>query len=150
MDAGLCLHQGERESGDTEDTISVKPALWQMCDGTLSGNQTMGVLLLVGVMLVFASVVPWLLPPTQVLHHCPTVFSTLTYCAPDYLRSPPFLPPAGLLPLLRAAADQGDAAALPRLGRAGRHHPPGRARHGAAPDKGALSIAKPVEARIVR
>ena len=35
----------------------------KMCDGTLSGNQSMGVLLLLGVILMFGSAVPWLLPP---------------------------------------------------------------------------------------
>lgn len=37
----------------------------KMCDGTLNGNQTMGVLLLFGVMGLFASVIPWLLPPNE-------------------------------------------------------------------------------------
>ena len=37
----------------------------KICDGTLQGNQVLGVLLLVGVMCLFASVVPWLLPPNE-------------------------------------------------------------------------------------
>ncbi len=39
----------------------------KMCDGTLAGNQTMGVILLLGVMLLFASVIPWLLPPNRLI-----------------------------------------------------------------------------------
>ena len=39
----------------------------KMCDGTLNGNQTMGILLLVGIMCLFASVVPWLLPPNEMV-----------------------------------------------------------------------------------
>ena len=39
----------------------------KMCDGTLSGNQTMGVLLLLGVILMFGSAVPWLLPPSPMI-----------------------------------------------------------------------------------
>ena len=39
----------------------------KMCDSTLKGNQTMGVLLLIGVMGLFASVVPWLLPPNEIV-----------------------------------------------------------------------------------
>ena len=39
----------------------------KMCDGTLSGNQTMGVVLLLGVMLLFGSAFPWLLPPGEVV-----------------------------------------------------------------------------------
>ena len=39
----------------------------KMCDGTLTGNQIMGVLLLMGVMGLFASVVPWLLPPNEIV-----------------------------------------------------------------------------------
>lgn len=49
-------------------------ALWmfiyvliKMCDGTLTGNQTMGLILLMGVTGLFASVVPWLLPPNEVI-----------------------------------------------------------------------------------
>ena len=49
-------------------------ALWmfiyvliKMCDGTLSGNQTMGLLLLMGVTGLFASVIPWLLPPNHMI-----------------------------------------------------------------------------------
>ena len=38
----------------------------KMCDGTLTGNQSMGVLLLLGVITTFASTVPWLLPPSEV------------------------------------------------------------------------------------
>ena len=37
----------------------------KICDGTLNGNQVMGVLLLVGVMCLFVSVIPWLLPPNE-------------------------------------------------------------------------------------
>ena len=39
----------------------------KMCDGTLSGNQSMGVLLLLGVILLFGSAVPWLLPPSPMI-----------------------------------------------------------------------------------
>ena len=39
----------------------------KMCDGTLNGNQTMGILLLFGIMCLFASVVPWLLPPNEMV-----------------------------------------------------------------------------------
>ncbi len=39
--------------------------LQKICDGTLNGNQMMGVLLLCGVMGLFASVIPWLLPPNE-------------------------------------------------------------------------------------
>ena len=39
----------------------------KMCDGTLSGNQSMGVLLLLGVILLFGSALPWLLPPSQMI-----------------------------------------------------------------------------------
>lgn len=39
----------------------------KMCDGTLTGNQTMGILLLLGVMCLFASVTPWLLPPNEMV-----------------------------------------------------------------------------------
>lgn len=49
-------------------------ALWmfiyvliKMCDGTLTGNQTMGLILLIGVTGLFASVIPWLLPPNQMI-----------------------------------------------------------------------------------
>ena len=49
-------------------------ALWmliyvliKMCDGTLTGNQTMGIILLIGVTGLFASVVPWLLPPNEMI-----------------------------------------------------------------------------------
>ena len=41
--------------------------LIKMCDGTLTGNQTMGLILLVGVTGLFASVVPWLLPPNETI-----------------------------------------------------------------------------------
>lgn len=41
--------------------------LIKMCDGTLTGNQTMGVLLLLGIMCLFASVIPWLLPPNEMV-----------------------------------------------------------------------------------
>ncbi len=39
----------------------------KMCDGTLSGNQIMGVILLLGVMLLFSSAFPWLLPPGEII-----------------------------------------------------------------------------------
>ena len=39
----------------------------KMCDQTLQGSQTMGVLLLLGVTGLFASVVPWLLPPNDIV-----------------------------------------------------------------------------------
>ena len=49
-------------------------ALWmfiyvliKMCDKTLTGNQTMGLILLIGVTALFASVVPWLLPPNEMI-----------------------------------------------------------------------------------
>ena len=49
-------------------------ALWmfiyvliKMCDKTLTGNQTMGLILLIGVTGLFASVVPWLLPPNEMI-----------------------------------------------------------------------------------
>ena len=49
-------------------------ALWmfiyvliKMCDKTLTGNQTMGLILLMGVTGLFASVVPWLLPPNEMI-----------------------------------------------------------------------------------
>ena len=38
-----------------------------MCDKTLTGNQTMGLILLMGVTGLFASVVPWLLPPNEMI-----------------------------------------------------------------------------------
>ena len=41
--------------------------LIKMCDGTLTGNQTMGLILLMGVTGLFASVVPWLLPPNETI-----------------------------------------------------------------------------------
>ncbi len=41
--------------------------LLKMCDGTLTGNQTMGLLLLFGVTCLFASVIPWLLPPNEMI-----------------------------------------------------------------------------------
>ena len=52
----------------------------KMCDGTLSGNQSMGVLLLVGVMLTFASVVPWLLPPSEVICAVRHFLHPLAFC----------------------------------------------------------------------
>ena len=39
----------------------------KICDGTLNGNQVMGVLLLFSVMSLFASVIPWLLPPNETI-----------------------------------------------------------------------------------
>ena len=54
--------------------IGVVCCLWmlvyvvqKMCDQTLQGSQTMGMLLLLGVTGLFASVVPWLLPPNDVV-----------------------------------------------------------------------------------
>ena len=44
---------------------------------------------------------------------------------PGYLRGAALPPPARLLPLLRAAAAQGDAAQVPRVRGARRHHPAG-------------------------
>ena len=41
--------------------------LIKMCDGTLTGNQTMGLILLMAVTGLFASVVPWLLPPNELI-----------------------------------------------------------------------------------
>ena len=52
----------------------------KMCDGTLTGNQSMGVLLLVGVMLIFASVVPWLLPPNEMICAIRHFFHPLAFC----------------------------------------------------------------------
>jgi hypothetical protein len=58
----------------------------KMCDGTLNGNQTMGILLLFGIMCLFASVVPWLLPPNEMVRakysHC---FTTLKNLSPIFL-----------------------------------------------------------------
>jgi len=39
----------------------------KLCDNTLSGNQSMGLVLLLGNMLVFGSCLPWILPPTQTI-----------------------------------------------------------------------------------
>lgn len=54
--------------------IGVVCCLWmlvyvaqKMCDQTLQGSQTMGVLLLLGVTGLFASVVSWLLPPNDIV-----------------------------------------------------------------------------------
>ncbi len=54
--------------------IGVVVCLWmlvyvfqKMCDQTLQGSQTMGVLLLIGVTGMFSSVVSWLLPPNEVV-----------------------------------------------------------------------------------
>lgn len=52
----------------------------KMCDGTLTGNQSMGVLLLGGVMLIFASVVPWLLPPNEMICAIRHFFHPLAFC----------------------------------------------------------------------
>lgn len=52
----------------------------KMCDGTLSGNQSMGVLLLLGVMLTFASTVPWLLPPSEVICAVRHFLHPLAFC----------------------------------------------------------------------
>ena len=62
-------------------------ALWmmvyvfiKMCDGTLSGNQSMGVLLLLGVMVTFASTIPWLLPPSEVICAVRHFLHPLAFC----------------------------------------------------------------------
>ena len=62
-------------------------ALWmmvyvfiKMCDGTLSGNQSMGILLLLGVMVTFASTVPWLLPPSDVICAVRHFLPPLAFC----------------------------------------------------------------------
>ena len=52
----------------------------KMCDGTLNGNQSMGVLLLAGVMVTFASVVPWLLPPSQLICALRHFLHPLAFC----------------------------------------------------------------------
>ncbi len=39
----------------------------KISDGTLNGSQIMGVLLLIGVMGLFASVIPWVLPPNEIV-----------------------------------------------------------------------------------
>ncbi len=39
----------------------------KMCDGTLAGNQAMGVFLLFGVMTLFCSVIPWVMPPNEMV-----------------------------------------------------------------------------------
>lgn len=52
----------------------------KMCDGTLTGNQSMGVLLLLGVMLTFASTVPWLLPPSEVICAVRHFLHPLAFC----------------------------------------------------------------------
>ena len=52
----------------------------KMCDGTLNGNQSMGVLLLLGVMVTFASVVPWLLPPSQTICAVRHFLHPLAFC----------------------------------------------------------------------
>ena len=39
--------------------------LIKICDGTLGGHQTLGLLLLIGVMVLYVSVTPWLLPPNE-------------------------------------------------------------------------------------
>ena len=102
----------------------------KMCDGTLTGNQSMGVLLLLGVIVTFASTVPWLLPPSEVTSSQSErgMWSRDPLLTPHwsgYLRGAALPPPARLLPLLRAAAAQGDAAQVPRVRGARRHHPTG-------------------------
>ena len=52
----------------------------KMCDRTLSGNQTMGVLLLLGVTSLFASVVPWLLPPNETICAARHFFHPIAFC----------------------------------------------------------------------
>ena len=52
----------------------------KMCDGTLNGNQSMGVLLLIGVIITFASVVPWLLPPSQIICAVRHFLHPLAFC----------------------------------------------------------------------
>ena len=52
----------------------------KMCDGTLSGNQSMGVLLLIGVMITFASTVPWLLPPSETICAVRHFLHPLAFC----------------------------------------------------------------------
>ena len=52
----------------------------KMCDGTLSGNQSMGVLLLLGVILLFGSAVPWLLPPSAMICAIRHFFHPLAFC----------------------------------------------------------------------
>ena len=101
-----------------------------MCDGTLTGNQSMGVLLLLGVITTFASTVPWLLPPSEVTSSQSGrgIWSRdphLTPHWPGYLRGAALPPPARLLPLLRAAAAEGDAAQVTCVRGARRHHPAG-------------------------
>jgi len=52
----------------------------KMCDGTLSGNQSMGVLLLLGVILMFGSAVPWLLPPSPMICAVRHFLHPLAFC----------------------------------------------------------------------
>ena len=39
--------------------------LLKICDGTLTGQQAMGLMLMIGVTGLFGSVVPWVLPPNE-------------------------------------------------------------------------------------
>jgi len=41
--------------------------LQRMCDGTLNGNQVLGILLLLGIIMMYASVVLFVLPPSKIL-----------------------------------------------------------------------------------
>ena len=52
----------------------------KMCDGTLSGNQTMGILLLLGVIMMFGSAVPWLLPPSTTICAIRHFLHPLAFC----------------------------------------------------------------------
>jgi hypothetical protein len=54
--------------------IGVFVAMWmliyvviKMCDKTLGGSQTLGLILLFSVILLFCSVIPWLLPPNEMI-----------------------------------------------------------------------------------
>ena len=54
--------------------IGVFIAMWmliyvviKMCDKTLGGSQTLGLILLFSVILLFCSVIPWLLPPNEMI-----------------------------------------------------------------------------------
>ena len=39
--------------------------LLKICDGTLTGQQAMGLMLMIGVTGLFGSVIPWVLPPNE-------------------------------------------------------------------------------------
>jgi hypothetical protein len=73
--------------------IGVFVAMWmliyvviKMCDKTLGGSQTLGLILLFSVVLLFCSVIPWLLPPNEMI------------CATRH-----FLPPLALGPILQSS-----------------------------------------------